>query len=193
METRKKRKMGKTQYICVIALGVSLFVALTLVIQVPIFENYYICLGYLVMLVYMYEFGTVADTAVGVLGVTAYCILTSGLRGLPGWALGNFIIGILQGKVLDLTREKRNGTFYGINIISIAMVTFLGIMLAKSALESILYAQTLMVRAAKNVYGFVADAIVMLLGLPFLSILDRAINRAGLFDTSKGRNKDSKV
>ena len=35
--------------ICMNAMGIAMFVALTLCLQVPVFENYYLCLGYIVM------------------------------------------------------------------------------------------------------------------------------------------------
>lgn len=80
---------------CATAMGIALFVALSLCLQVPIFENYYLCLGYVVMAVYCYSFGTFSGAAVGSLGVILYCVITGGLRGMPGWCLGNLVIGIL--------------------------------------------------------------------------------------------------
>ena len=39
----------------------ALFVALSLCLQAPVFENYYLCLGYAVMAVYCYSFGTISE------------------------------------------------------------------------------------------------------------------------------------
>ena len=85
-------------------MGIALFVVFTLCLQVPVFQNYYLCLGYVVMAVYSYYFGTFSGTIVGSLGVILYCMLTSGLRGMPGWALGNVVIGLLCEK------DKKSGT-----------------------------------------------------------------------------------
>ena len=41
-----------TRKLCVTAMGVALFVVLALCLQVPVFENYYLCLGYVVMTVF---------------------------------------------------------------------------------------------------------------------------------------------
>ena len=82
-----------TQKITLLAVGIALFVALSMCLQVPVFENYYLCLGYVVMAVYCYSFGTVSGTAAGTLGVVLYCLVINGLRGMPGWALGNIVIG----------------------------------------------------------------------------------------------------
>ena len=40
---------ANTLKICVLAMGIALFVALSVCLQVPVFENYYLCLGYLMM------------------------------------------------------------------------------------------------------------------------------------------------
>ena len=35
-----------TRKLCLTAMGTALFVVFTLCLQVPVFENYYLCLGY---------------------------------------------------------------------------------------------------------------------------------------------------
>lgn len=77
---------SSTQRIALLAVGIALFVALSMCLQVPVFENYYLCLGYVVMAVYCYSFGTVSGTIAGTLGVVLYCLVINGLRGMPGWA-----------------------------------------------------------------------------------------------------------
>ena len=54
----------KTKKLALLAVGIALFVVLSLCLQVPVFENYYLCLGYVVMAVYCYSFGTLAGTVV---------------------------------------------------------------------------------------------------------------------------------
>ena len=44
--------------ISLLAVGIAMFVVLSLCLQVPVFENYYLCLGYVVMAVYCCSFGT---------------------------------------------------------------------------------------------------------------------------------------
>ena len=59
------------------------------------FGNYlYLCLGYVVLMVFCRFFGTFSSLAVGTLGVVLYCVLISGLRGMPGWAAGNVVIAL---------------------------------------------------------------------------------------------------
>ena len=83
--------MDKTaiKRISINAMGIALFVVLSLCLQVPVFQNYYLCLGYVVMTFYCYSISLISGTIVGTLGVILYCLLISGLRGMPGWALGN--------------------------------------------------------------------------------------------------------
>ena len=73
--------------ICRNAAGAALFVALAFCLQIPVWENYTLCLGYAVVAVWCFCFGPFEGTAAGVLGVILYCLLISGLRGMPGWAL----------------------------------------------------------------------------------------------------------
>ena len=99
-----------TKNICFIAMGVALYVVLALCLQVPVFENYYLCLGYVSMMVFCYYFGATGGITVGVLGVVLYCLLINGLRGLPGWAAGNLVIGLAVGLTCSFTKRMKNKT-----------------------------------------------------------------------------------
>ena len=94
-----------TKKICVAAMGCALFVVLALCVRAPVFENYYLCLGYVVMAVFCYFFGPFSGMIVGSLGVVLYCLLTDGLRGMPGWAVGNLVIGLLVGLTCTATKK----------------------------------------------------------------------------------------
>ena len=162
-----------TQRITLTAVGIALFVALSLCLQVPVFENYYLCLGYVVMAVYCYSFGTVSGTLAGTLGVVLYCLVINGLRGMPGWALGNIAIGICLG--LAFRKTKGMDSLAARTVISLAAIligTALGILGIKSLTESLLYAQPFIVRAGKNIYAFVADVVVLMISLPVCMTLD---------------------
>lgn len=171
--------MTKTiKNICFTAIGIALYVVLSLCLQVPVFENYYLCLGYVTMLVFCYYFGPVSATIVGVLGVVLYCLLINGLRGMPGWAAGNIVIGLLVGMTCRLTDQMKN-QFLRHLIIAAAIVvsTALGILGLKSLVEMLLYAQPMVVRMAKNVYAFVADVVVLIAALPICVCLKGAVRK----------------
>ena len=167
-----------TQRITLLAVGTALFVALSMCLQVPVFENYYLCLGYVVMAVYSYSFGTFSGTVSGTLGVVLYCLVINGLRGMPGWALGNIVIGIVIGPAFRAV--KKTGSRPLRAVVSVGAViagTALGILAVKSLTESLLYAQPFAVRAGKNIYAFVADVVVLIVSLPVCPVLDRTARK----------------
>ncbi len=169
---------GTTQRITLLAVGIALFTALSLCLQVPIFENYYICLGYAVMAVYCYSFGTVSGIAVGSLGVVLYCLVISGLRGMPGWALGNVVIGIVLGLTFRMTKKMSSSAMKtALNVAAVAAGSALGILLVKSVTESVLYGQMLPVRIGKNVYAFVADMVMLIVSLPICPAIDKTAEK----------------
>ena len=169
---------ASTQRIALLAVGIALFVALSMCLQVPVFENYYLCLGYIVMAVYCYSFGTVNGTLSGTLGVVLYCLVINGLRGMPGWALGNVVMGINLGLTFRITKRMKNKTLgMVLNVAAIVVGTALGILIVKSLVESILYAQLMVVRIGKNVYAFVADIVVLIVSLPICAVLDKTARK----------------
>ena len=165
---------NKTRYITVTGIGIALFVVLTMCLQVPVFENYYLCLGYVAMMVYCYLYGAVPGAAVGTFGVIIYCIVISGLRGMPGWALGNLASGLVCGVLFQKIRKIDSLWMRRIAMsVIIIVMTAAGILGIKSLTECLLYAQPMIVRIAKNSYAFVADIAVMLLSIPVCEILER--------------------
>lgn len=164
----------RTKKIALMAVGIALFVVLSLCLQVPVFENYYLCLGYMVMAVYCYSFGAAAGTIVGFFGVILYCVVISGLRGMPGWALGNILIGIVMGLCFKATVNMKSQVLRSVIHISVIVLSVtLGILGVKSMTESLLYSQPFLIRAAKNIYACVSDVVVLTVSLPLCVILDK--------------------
>lgn len=166
----------KTKRICINAMGIALFVALTLCVQVPVFQNYYLCLGYFVMIAFLYIMGTASGTLVGTLGVVLYCVITSGLRGMPGWALGNIIIGISMGLTLKLVKRLNKPILEIIisSVIAVISVAF-GILVVKSGVEHIIYSLPFFVRVATNIYAFVADVVIIIISIPICKLIESKI------------------
>lgn len=151
--------------ICINGIGIALFVVMTLCLQVPVFENYYLCLGYVAMAFYTYYFGTTSGVLVGTIGVFLYCLLTSGLRGMPGWILGNLVIGIICGITAKAVKKcDRKYIKELMMIIAVVVSTAIGILVVKSCVEVVLYSLPFMLRVANNIFAFVADVIVLILG-----------------------------
>ena len=153
-----------TKKMCINAMGSALFVVLTLCLQVPVFENYYLCLGYIVMAFYTYFLGTASGVLVGTIGVLLYCLLTNGLRGMPGWILGNVVIGIMCGIVTSYANNKKKSIKRMMIAVSVIMSTGIGILGVKSLVEVFLYSLPFKERIVNNIYAFVADIIVLIIG-----------------------------
>lgn len=171
-------KLSKSRYVAFTAIGVALYVALGFAVQVPVFENYYVYLGYVVMLLYAYVFGTGPACAVGGIGCILYCLLTSGLRGMPGWTLGNIAMGLIIGLTFKKTARMTNRRMKLVSeIATVALACLTGILLIKSCVEVVLYAQPMAVRMAKNVFAFVADLIVLEVSIPVCHALAPACER----------------
>lgn len=162
-------------------LGIALFVVFSLCLQVPVFENYYLCLGYVVAAVYCFSFGIVDGTIVSVIGVIIYCILTGGLRGLPGWAAGNVLIGIGCGYTFRRVKGMKSRTVrWALCVLAVVLSCAAGILGVKSLAEALLYGQPFWARVLKNSYAFVADAVVLLASLPVCALVENARKRDGL-------------
>lgn len=164
--------------IAINAMGIALFVVLSLCLQVPVFQNYYLCLGYVVMTLYCYSIGVASGTIVGTLGVILYCLLISGLRGMPGWAMGNLFLGIALGISFKYVRRiKRPVIELLVSAVLITVFTAIAMLGIKSLTEHLLYSQPFMLRVATNMYAFIADAFVIIVSLPICKFLEPNINK----------------
>ena len=77
--------------------------------------------------------------------------------------------------MFPLRRCDRTGFVFGFDII--VTDRKVGILLGKSALESVLYSQLLAVRIGKNVYAWAADLFVLLFSLPICMTLDKTVQK----------------
>lgn len=171
---------SKVKNITMNGIGIALFVALSMCLQVPIFQNYYLCLGYVVMAVYIYFFGIKSGIIVGFFGTILYCFLINGLRGMPGWALGNIVIAAIMG--LGFAKGKKANNIVAKYVMYVACVNagcVGGILIVKSLVEQILYAQPAMVRMTVNFYAYIADVIVLLISIPVCNLLEPYVKKLG--------------
>ena len=169
---------NSTKFIASNALGIALFVVMSLCLQVPIFHNYYLCLGYIVMAVYCYVIGPISGSIVGIFGVILYCLLINGLRGMPGWAVGNLLLGIILGITFRIIKKIKKPIIQIIISIAVIIVgSAIAMLVIKSYIECILYSQPFLLRTVTNVYAFIADAIVLIISLPICKILERFVQK----------------
>lgn len=170
--------MFTVKNVAINGMGIALFVVLSLCLQVPVFENYYLCLGYIVMTAYCYIVGTISGTIVGTFGVILYCLLISGLRGMPGWSIGNLILGIFMGIIFKYSKKMKSSLLeIIIGSIFIVISTAIAILLIKSGVEYLLYGEPIIVRMAKNIYAFIADAFVIITSIPICKYLEPKLKK----------------
>ena len=169
----------KTKDITFLALGIALFVALSMCLRVPVFDNYYLCLGYIVMTVYIWCFSWYEGAVIGFFGVILYCMIGGlGFNGMPGWAVGNIVIGLITGVSLKYIQRVENKTLQVVLTAIVAVVaTFAGIEIMKSLIDSVVVGQPFFVRVAKNFTSFVADAFVIVASLPVCALIEGPARR----------------
>jgi uncharacterized membrane protein len=169
----------KTRDITFLAIGIALFVALSMCLRVPVFENYYLCLGYIVMTVYIWCFKWYEGAVIGFLGVILYCIIGGlGFNGMPGWSVGNIAIGLIVGAALPYIRRIKSKTLQVVLTAVVAIAgTFVGIELIKSFIDSFVVGQPFVVRFAKNMTSFIADAFVIVVSLPICALVEKPAKR----------------
>lgn len=152
--------MKTTRYVTFTAIGIALYVALSMVAKIPLFVGHLAFdLGYIVMAVYAMQIGAVSAAIVGGCGCVAVSMLASGW--FPaGWLLGNIIIGLICGSTYDYKRPARN-------IIITILAVFLGILSVKTLIECSLYEIPFLVKLPKNLVAATVDAITMSFGAAF--------------------------
>ena len=153
--------------ICVTAMGIALYVALSMTAKIPIVGHISLDLGYIVLAVYCYIYGPIAGAIVGAAGCTLVSLLASGWFPL-GWLLGNLYIGYFTGRfyIPDLVADDfSHRKTLEHNLILTVVAVFVGIFCIKSVVEHLMYGIPYAVKLPKNAVAFLIDAIVMCIGV----------------------------
>lgn len=156
--------MGKTKNICLIALGIALYICVSMSIKIPVVGHISLDLGYIVLAVYCYIYGGVSGAIVGACGCFLVSLMTTGWIAI-GWPLGNLLIGTMCGVVYNRVKDKPWGVLISMGITVVAV--FIGVGIIKTVVECAIYGLPLTVKFAKNLVAFVMDAAVMCVGIPF--------------------------
>ncbi len=164
-----------TRDITFMGVGIALFVALSMCLRVPVFENYYLCLGYIVMTVYIWCYKWYEGAVIGFFGVILYCVVGGlGFNGTPGWSVGNIVIGLILGVCLKQIRKVNSKTLQLIlTAVAAVFAVFVGIEIVKSLIDSVVVAQPFIVRFGKNMTSFIADAFVIVISLPVCAAVEK--------------------
>lgn len=165
--------MNKTKKICLTALGIALYVCVSMLIKIPVVGHISLDLGYIVLAVYCYIYGGVSGAIVGSCGCFLVSLIASGWIAI-GWPLGNFLVGALCGAVYTRTKGKRGAVL--INTAVTVAAVFVGVAVIKTVVECALYSLPVSVKFAKNLVAFSMDAIVMCIGLYIASVVEHRMN-----------------
>ena len=151
--------MTNTKKITFTAIGIALYVVLSMSMKIPLIAHISLDLGYIAFALYCYHFGAISGMIVGGVGCVLISLITTGWFP-PGWFLGNLVIGVICGCLY-----RHDATINNIIITIIAVA--IGILGIKTVIECKLYSIPYTVKIPKNAIAFITDAIVMSAGTLF--------------------------
>lgn len=148
----------KTKTITITALGIALYVVVSMFLKIPLGVGHLaLDLGYIVLAVYCYSMGPIIGAIVGGAGCTIVSLISSGWFPL-GWLLGNILIGYTCGRWYKEEKTTFNC------VLSIAAIV-LGVLGIKTIVECLMFSIPLVVKLPKNGVAALTDSIVMCLGV----------------------------
>ena len=150
--------MKHTKTVCILGILTALYVVLSAFCKVNLIGNIMLDFGYVAFAVALCKFGPIG-TVVGVVGCALESILFSAYGFSISWVVANASIGIGFGFACKNTE----------NIIAriafMLAASLLGLLVAKTGIECILYKIPLLVKIPKNVVAWIADSVMMVFGI----------------------------
>lgn len=168
---------NKIRDFLIYVLGITLFIAISMMFKAIFPYRHFICIGYIVMAICLYSFGTFRGTIVGVIGIFFYCIATGNIYDLLGWSIANVVIGFNLGISFQLSKALLNTNkklfAYLVQILTIAMSSVIGIILLKSIVEMLLFTLPFTICVAVNLPYFIASLCILIISLPICVIINK--------------------
>lgn len=161
-----------TKDICKLALGIALYMVLSMTCKIPLIGHIKTDFGYVAFGTYCVTFGSVG-TIIGVIGCIFSSMLFSGMFPV-GWVFGQIAIGIITGKISTFYIDKLyksnpdKATFrlcFILIAIWVAIAIFIGIIIIKTVIECIIFSIPIPVKLVKNTIAAIADYPPMLIGV----------------------------
>lgn len=149
--------MNKTKRICVTALGIALYCALSMSMKIPLGVGHIaVDLGYIVLAVYAYHMGSISAAIVGGCSAAIMSILT-GWFSLE-WVLANTAIGLICGRFYKRDSNSQ-ATFWNIGLT--VMAVGFGMLIIKTTVSCWLWSIPVLVKLPKSITAWIIDSIVM--------------------------------
>ena len=172
--------MNRTTKMTMCALGIALYVVLSMVIKIPLFGHTSLDLGYIAFAVYCYYFG-MWGAVVGTVGCMLVSLLASGWFPIE-WMAGQVVIGLIVGYFYYKHRVNKYNVPFTIDekpweaYVTIILSVFLGIAVIKTGVAYTLYHMALGPKIIKGLITAAMDAFVMCFGYWFcVKVLDKRI------------------
>lgn len=180
------RENKRLNTMCLAALGVALYVALSMVAKIPVIGHIGLDLGYIVLAVYCWMFGGVVGGVVGAVGCCFVSLLASGWFP-PGWCVANLYIGLCCGWRYGPSNHIRGEKPRSAQYVYTVGTVMVGVGIIKTLIECQLYGIPLEVKAPKNIIAAVIDIITMCIGLYIAPMIERRANppKSGGHDTAR--------
>ena len=148
----------KTRKITLTGILTALYVVLSAFVKIPLLGDIKLDLGYIAFAVALYIIGPYG-IFVGVAGCSIESILFASYGFSISWAMANLVIGIICNLMFAKTKKLK----YAIPVTMLACL--IGLVVVKSGIECYLYSIPLLVKLPKSISAFVADALMMIVGL----------------------------
>lgn len=149
--------MNTNKRISYYAMGIALYVVLSITVKIPLINHIKTDFGYVAFGAYLNLFG-VEGTVVGVIGCILSNILSGGSFPL-GWIIGQLFIGITCGMAFKRIENIWLKCLFG--IVSV----FIGVGIIKTAVEVLFFNIPLEAKIIRSLIAFIADAIPMVIGI----------------------------
>ena len=144
--------------LCILAMLTALYVVMSAFLKINFIGNIMLDLGYIIFVIALCEF-KIAGAVVGVLGCTLESILFSAYGFSISWMVANLIIGVICGLIFYKTDKL------WIRILTVIGACAIGLLVAKTGIECLLYSIPLAVKLPKNAVAFAIDTTTMIIGL----------------------------
>lgn len=148
--------MSNIKKITLTAVGIALYVVVSMFLKVPMIGHIALDLGYIVLAFYCMMFSPFSAGVVGAGGAFLVSLIASGWIAF-GWPLGNLLIGAVCAYFYKPDRPIKN-------VIVTVLSVFVGVLVIKTAIECPLYGIPILVKIPKNLVASIADCIVMSVG-----------------------------